>query len=358
MSPPSPSPPHLSSRHPSPPSPPSPLNSPELRSSTYTTLTSHLHTHRLSTLSLEILPSSSCPTPIQHDNLNLAISKSALIHTFLTAREIFLSHLPSPPDPTPTPLPYKVGSATKIILLYDPEHLSAANWRKRRISQLASHSRPSQENDVCGQDASAAELRLAVHEEWAFLTSLLTSPLHRHAKSATLWWHRCWLVRNYIDYLIPHNCVAEGSVSRGRSPADGLPAFLRAEMDVILQAAERHKANYHAFHYGRRLLRLYPEVWGYEEKGEVVEKLRRWCFAHPRDGSGWGFLAFLLRHDGLVMDSAKRKGLIGKVSHQTREFVAALRWKGESLEWFLREMDNTTKQADAISMENRVGGIG
>ena len=90
----------------------------------------------------------------------------------------------------------------------------------------------------------------------------------------------------------------------------------------------------------------------------MVEQLRRWCFAHPRDASGWGFLAFLLRRDGLVMDSEKREGLIGKVSHQTRDFVAALGWKGESVEWFLRAMDDTAKQVGAISMDSTEGGIG
>ncbi|MCJ1380515.1 hypothetical protein MMC17_003623 [Xylographa soralifera] len=328
---------------------------PEIPSSTYTTLTTHLHTHHLSTLSLEILPSSS--PPLLHDNLNLGISKTALIQSFLVAREVFLSQPPSPPIPNPLHA-QKINSATKILLLYDPEHLSAANWRKRHISHLASRNPSSPANKPCAQDAPAAPLHLAVLEEWAFLTSLLTSPLQRHAKSSTLWWHRCWLVRNYINHLLAPDSIAEGSVSQSGSGAGDLSAFLRAEMDVVLQAAERHTANYHAFHYGRRVLRLHPGVWICGDGEGVVEKVRRWCFAHPRDGSGWGFLAFLLRYEGLVVDGGEEKGLIGKVSDQTREFVTAVGWKGESVEWFLREMDHTAKEAYAIPMESTVGGIG
>ncbi|MCJ1315370.1 hypothetical protein MMC15_000689 [Xylographa vitiligo] len=350
MSPSSPSPSHLSSH---PPETPESAPSPQSPPSTYTTLTTHLHTHRLCVLSLEILPST-FPIPILHDNLNLGISKRALISSFLTARDIFLSPARNPNAPLSPP----ADLATKVLLLYDPEHLSAANWRKRRLCHLGSVNGSSQRQNVCDEDARASELHNAVSEEWAFTTSLLTSPLHRHAKSSTLWWHRCWLVRNYIEHLLPHDPVAKRSASQESSSTDGLAALLSAETDVVLQAAERHNANYHAFHYGRRVLSLHTGVWSCEDGERVVEKVRRWCFAHPRDGSGWGFLAFLIRHDGLVMDCGKRKCLIGNVSRQTRDFVTALGWKGESVEWFLREMNDVAKQADAIPIESAVGGIG
>jgi len=74
--------------------------------------------------------------------------------------------------------------------------------------------------------------------------------------------------------------------------------------------------------------------------------------------SGWGFLAFLLRHDSLVVDGVERKDLIGTVSLQTRNFVTDLGWEGEAVEWFLREMDDTAKQVDAIPMESTASGIG
>ena len=212
--------------------------------------------------------------------------------------------------------------------------------------------------DAGAGDDTATELRSAVSEEWAFLTSLLTSPLPRHVKSSTLWWQRCWLVRHFLDDHLSPNPVAEGSSRPDHSQADAPSAFISAEIDVILRAAERHKANYHAFHYGRRILHLYPGAWSHEEGEVVVERVRRWCFAHPRDGSGWGFLAFLVRWSGLVMGDGEREGLIGTLSDQTREFVTALGWKGESVEGFLREMDATAKQSDTISTGRTVGGIG
>ncbi|MCJ1283561.1 hypothetical protein MMC26_002892 [Xylographa opegraphella] len=347
------------SSHPAEPSHPAETSaSPE---SIYTTLTTHLHTHRLSTLSLEILPPTS-PTPLQHDALHLGITRHALTQTFLTARTIFLSQPSSSSSPAPPPSP-ALEPATKILLLHDPEHLSAANWRKRRICHLH------EQCTAAGDDTTGAEqllllLRRAVREEWAFVTSLLTSPLHRHAKSPTLWWQRCWLARHHIAHLLPQAPPQDGP-SPARAHTTPLTTFLRAEIDVILQAAEQHRANYHAFHYGRRVLRQCAGARGTEEGAGVVEKVRRWCFAHPRDGSGWGFLAFLVRREGLVRGGGEREeeeeegeAVVDRVRRQTREFVAALGWKGESVEWFLREVDGAKKWTDDIRTESVTGGIG
>ncbi|MCJ1388775.1 hypothetical protein MMC18_001625 [Xylographa bjoerkii] len=347
----------MSTSSPNPPPVSSPPNPPDSPEAIYTTLTTLLHTHRLSTLELEILPSTSTPTPILHDGLSLAISKKALIHTFLIARQLFLSTASSPQTPNPQHTP-DLRSATKILLLYDPEHLSAANWRKRHLSHLARSNSPGQEENACGQHIPDSELRRAVYEEWAFLTSLLTSPLHRHAKSPTLWWHRCWLVRNYVEYLLPYDPVVDGSASGVVTAPSGLSLFLSAEMDVVLLAAERHRANYHAFHYGRRLLALHPGVLSGKDGEEVVEKVRKWCFAHPRDVSGWGFLAFLLSHDGLMANGVERTCLMGTASLKVQEFVVALEWKGESVEWFLREMADIAKQAATKSDRSTLDGIG
>ncbi|MCJ1404048.1 hypothetical protein MMC11_007272 [Xylographa trunciseda] len=353
-----------STTSPTQPSPaPSPPESPER---IYTTLTTHLHTHRLSTLELEILPSSS-PSPLLHDGLSLAISKPALIHAFITARATLLSAPPlTPPTPSHPSLSQDIDSATKILLLYDPEHLSAATWRKRHISHLAQLGRSDQEQNItdreenaCGQSTPPdQELRHAVGAEMAFLRSLLTSPLPRHAKSPTLWWHRCWLVTNHLAAILPRDDGPAMAAQPSLPARTARPAFLASEVDVLLQAAERHKANYHAFHYGRRLLSLHPGALSCGEGGGVVEKVRKWCFGHPRDVSGWGFLAFLLGRDGLVASGWERKGMIGMASLRTREFVADLGWKGDAVEWFLREMDDAAKQADVSLTEGTVGGIG
>src|ERR1700753_4144206 len=74
-------------------------------------------------------------------------------------------------------IPY---DSSRIILLFDPEHITAANFRKRRIINL--------------RQTSSARLPEAYAQEIHFLNSILTSPLHRQSKSPTLWFHRWWLV--------------------------------------------------------------------------------------------------------------------------------------------------------------------
>lgn len=88
--------------------------------------------------------------------------------------------------------------------------------------------------------------------------------------------------------------------------------------------------------------------------------VQKWCFAHPRDISGWAFLAFLLRqrrYDGAPTISAtiamnnglsKGAGRVEKVTAkenatqravaETKEFVRKFKWKGASVEWFLKAM--------------------
>lgn len=104
-----------------------------------------------------------------------------------------------------------------------------------------------------------------------------------------------------------------------------------------------------------------------------VAEVQKWCFAHPRDISGWAFLSFLLRescydsppppppphppHPPTVsnfavaaMDNGSSKGAeraetvtanedaARRVVAETKEFVRKFGWKGASVEWFLKTM--------------------
>ncbi|MCJ1410924.1 hypothetical protein MMC19_005011 [Ptychographa xylographoides] len=367
----------------------------------YNTLINFFSTHACSVLELEILPSfhstPSQSTAILHDGLSLAVTKKALVRAFLVAREVFLSR-PSLTSTSDASTDRKksileVLAATKTILLYDPEHLSAANWRKRYLTFR--ETRGNEKDEVQGR------LRRAVEEEMKWTQSLVTSPLNKHAKSPTLWFHRLWLVKNYHSLILHPDPAAADALTaplstapitlppllhRSKTPPgrDAVLAFLQTEIDIILQAAAQHKANYHAFHYGRRLLAFLSQsspsqersradneksadkergsFWfTYRELGELVEVVRRWCFAHPRDVSGWGFLACLLTNRGAGGDGepgeegerdeegegeddghdggAEWKGVRAGVVAQTRGFVQALGWTGDSVAWFLREMD-------------------
>lgn len=98
---------------------------------------------------------------------------------------------------------------------------------------------------------------------------------------------------------------------------------------------------------------------------DSVAAVQKWCFAHPRDISGWAFLVFLLRemrHDEIpgtpaviasataAMENGTDKGAeraematakedaAQRVVAETKEFVRKFGWKGASVEWFLKCM--------------------
>lgn len=104
-----------------------------------------------------------------------------------------------------------------------------------------------------------------------------------------------------------------------------------------MRAGERHPRNYYAWDYARQLFATLSER---EEEGSEaemargsVEVVQKWCLAHPRDVSGWAFLAFLLaRVDGVGEEER------GRVVQDTRAFVEKYKWRGESVEWFLKVM--------------------
>ena len=129
------------------------------------------------------------------------------------------------------------------------------------------------------------------------------------------------------------------------------------ELEVVVKAGERHPRNYHAWEYARRLFSLIGGVVGDPiegdgEKAEAamarksVEKVRKWCFLHPRDISAWTFLSWLLER--VFGGDEKRDGcgreIVDTVSFQTKEFVRNYRWTGESIEWFLTNTARLTTE--------------
>ncbi|MCJ1476632.1 hypothetical protein MMC13_005300 [Lambiella insularis] len=284
--------------------------------SPYTTITTFLSTHSPQILSLEILPSSH--PSILTDGLSLGIPRPALRSAYLTARTIFLSRTSLSASTTSTtnqPSPHALDFATQLLLLHSPEHLSAANHRKAALS----HSSPN---------------RPACHAELALLTTLLTSPLPSHAKSPTLWHHRFWLVTHHQPCLLsgPQPPATSTSPPHPGSSA----AFLLAELATVLQAAVRHPANYHAFQYARRVL----GAWGGAVSGaEVVRRVGGWCLAHPGDVSGWAFLGWVLRAEGVGWEEGERERVRAEVVRRTRGFVEDVGWRGESVEGFLRGVE-------------------
>ena len=65
---------------------------------------------------------------------------------------------------------------------------------------------------------------------------------------------------------------------------------------------------------------------------------------HPRDISGWAFLVFWLgkmREQVLQLRSREGEveGEVGRVVAETREWLRKYAWNGESVEWFLKAVN-------------------
>jgi hypothetical protein len=156
-----------------------------------------------------------------------------------------------------------------------------------------------------------------VKEEFVFLDSILTSPLHRQSKSPTLWYHRWWL----ISQLLPQVRFYKDISSR-----------LASEFAVVLKSGERHRNNYYAFQHARRLLALSDPAEASQRLliRDIRLKLLPWCLEHPSDTSGWSFVYFLLTYERrtiLEPDETIEKLL---------DFVESTRWQREALWVFLR----------------------
>ena len=183
----------------------------------------------------------------------------------------------------------------------------------------------------------------AVRGELAFLTSLLTSPLPKHAKASTLWAQRLWLLCNFLNEVDAPEDGHGGSVDKALS-------LWYRELETVMKAGERHPRNYYAWEYARQLYWLFDAasarhalLWDRQQLTvQALGVIRAWCLMHPRDISGWGYLVFLLERGREftrrnTVDSAKMvEREIERVMRETGEFVKKYKWKGESIEWFLK----------------------
>lgn len=276
-------------------------------------------------LEIEILPKSHVLDPgtfLLQDGNALGISKLGLVQAFFWARKLFQGHQGS------AVLPDELLAITSVMLLMDPEHLTAANARKRVIQeQEQAKGRASSTSTApsTSQQLGAALIR----KDQFFVDSLLTSRLHRHTKSPTLWSHRRWLIQETV-----RSCGA-------------LPDVTRDVRRVVMVAGERHPRNYYAWCHARWLLDLVllsqqdhqQPPQGKQEKLAVnVSSLlpnmtaatKAWCLRNHSDISGWSFLATLLPR----LDAAERHSVFTEVV----TLCGSLRWANESAWVFLRTL--------------------
>ena len=245
-------------------------------------------------LEIEILGQSQFPEESQYalqDGQAVGISKLALVQAFLVARKLLMDHIQGVEQRTDDEL----LAATAVILLLDPEYLTAAHSRKRLI-----------QNQIPKCDDAGTRLK----QEQRFLDSLLTSRLHRHTKSPTLWSHRRWLLTQFASF-------------------DLLVDALEDITQVVFVAGERHPRNYYAWCHARFLMSLDKGVNG----SELLAAVRSWCFQHHTDISGWSFLYFLL-------DMENNPGADAACSTfaEVLNLVSSLRLGNESVWVFLRTL--------------------
>lgn len=255
---------------------------------------------------------------VMRDGAAIAISKSSLVQAYFVALEILKKYLGTDARTRPSIQAYSADGheplpATAVILLMDPEHLTAANTRKRIFRDW---------EEQGGLHSPPGWLEAYVIGEKWFIDSLLTSRLHRHTKSPTLWSHRRWLT---LEYLYAFDLWdVEKDMSK-----------------IVMVAAERHPRNYYAWHHARLLVALADddadEVVTAEVKDPeavrqgLLRAVAEWCTRHHDDISGWSFLVHLLTKEGWYNPDTVST-LVGNVHKLTR----SMRWTNESVWWFLR----------------------
>ena len=238
-------------------------------------------------LAIEILPSDfptlspgegSSPV-ILVDDSSIGVPKKVLVGAFITARQIVYRFLGSCPAMDND----DVLLATFVVLLFDPEHLTAANLRKRVLLEGRKVVEDGYRDQLMPQ---------ATKRELVAIETLLTSPLHRHTKSPNLWYHRRWVLRRWLTFNL------RGEEISLRPDADWLWQHVyRPELLIIMKAGEQHPRNYYAWFHARWVIESFQTG---ADRAALASSLTdsmtlilEWCLKHESDTSGWSFLLFL-----------------------------------------------------------------
>ncbi|KAF8418604.1 hypothetical protein EV426DRAFT_318033 [Tirmania nivea] len=284
---------------------------PPIPQQTYTHLTSFLHPSNPTPLppQLEILPPALIPTtttdptwPLLIFRQNLGIPKKTLIQAVVAARQIFF-HFSPPINSSPETLRRRKLEAATILLVFDSEHLTAANYHREYFS-IGHH----ESSSLCVPEWS-------VEAEFMLVEGLLTSPgLDKHSKSPTLWSLRRWLVekfglgelrRSSVEvFEVP---VGRGVGGDGKRKHEELMERVQHELGMVRTAGDIHARNYHAWQYARFILtHLMPPQPTPSMADQtsipnnstsiltIAEDHFDHSLRHPTDTSIWSFLLFLL----------------------------------------------------------------
>jgi hypothetical protein len=224
-----------------------------------------------------------------HDGNAIAIPKLRLVQAFSVAHKVLRKHLANPSKLITSDL----EAATTILLLMDPEHLTAANIRKRALL-------------VPGNPTHTTLKR-----EQQFIDTLLTARLHRHTKSPTLWSHRRWLVSTCWKLGI-HRDVMHDIKS------------------VVMIAGQRHPRNYVAWQHARFLVDHDSSL---SLVAAIAFDTKEFCLRNHSDISGWSFLDHCITR---IQDEEFRREICSSVFGEVLAMTDSFRWTNESVWVFLR----------------------
>ncbi|KAI1117509.1 hypothetical protein F5Y14DRAFT_350845 [Nemania sp. NC0429] len=221
------------------------------------------------------------------DGNAVAIPKLRLVQAFVAARKILQGYLHDANEV----ITDDVVAATSILLLMDPEHLTAANIRKRAFLASGGSSQP------------------ALRREQQFVDTILTARLHRHTKSPTLWSHRRWLVTT--------------------SRVLGMPRDIRHDIqNIVMVAGERHPRNYVAWQHARFLV-----DYDLSLAATIALDVKAFCLRNHSDISGWMFLSDCITK----IQSKEDRGLVcSSILKDVLSMAVSFRWTNESVWVFLR----------------------
>ncbi|CAL3967386.1 unnamed protein product [Diplocarpon coronariae] len=240
------------------------------------------------------------------DGNSMATTKFKLVQASVVARQVFFQYARDCPQEKEQDL----RNASAVMLLLDPEHLTAANARKRLIQKR--------------QSGSRKQLEVSLKSEMRWLDGYLTSRLHRHTKSPTLWGHRRWLLEVWKGMELDYD--------------------VRLDLgEVVLVAAERHPRNYYAWSHMRWLVQVFnvaptvqnPMPTPVSDHSGITFIIKDWCLKNPSDISGFSFLLFCLFN--LLPDaSLARIDVCSSVCLEVLQFAVSFKWTHESVWVFLR----------------------
>ncbi|KAL1985937.1 hypothetical protein VTN96DRAFT_7202 [Rasamsonia emersonii] len=318
--------------------------------------------------------------PLLQDGRFVGITKKALVQAYIAARRIFFEKLARMDDhdflaairgyhrnDDGDIVPDDDSIVTEIILLFDCEHLTACNWRKRWLNALIKRSAvrsESTKNFSSYPDDDHRLLLKLLERERSLMTTYLCSPLHRHTKSPTLWQHRLWVMTQLMKFKFRQPCrdstVDEKRIEEASMSAEDVQSLILAELAVVLRAGEQHPKNYYAFSYMRQLhsaasrffAGVVAEATVRKDEDSVesslssqlaecmVDQTLTWCLAHLQDVSGWTFLFYLLetivpadeKDQDQDLRLQRQRSVVDKVIHFAVNITA---WEGESLWTFV-----------------------